>query len=306
MRFLFILFLVTIAFPLQAAPRQKERAPASQFPPQEHFRLGLQAESDQKWGLAASHFLTITEKYPQSTYAQEAYFHQGRSLFAQGEYERANSSLTLYLQQAGMPKNFEESIELKYRIAEQFRKGAKTHLFGYQSMPKWQNGKDLALDIYDEVTVALPNHPLAANALYSKAMILWNIKQYKEAVASLQKLIQRFPKDDMAPVSYVCVANIYLDQATSELQNADILAFSEINLKHFEEDFPRDERISEVKEALNGVKEMYAKGLFETGQFYEKVGKYKAAAFYYRKAISDFPETGISDHCRKRLNEKWG
>jgi outer membrane protein assembly factor BamD (BamD/ComL family) len=144
---------------------------------------------------------------------------------------------------------------------------------------------------------------LAAKALYSKGSLQWDEKQYRQSVDSFQMLIKRFPKHELAPESYVAISKIFVEQSGTEFQNPDILAFAQINLRKFKSDFPREERLGEVENDLLSIKEYFAKNLYDTGQFYERTDKPRAAAIYYQNAIQQFPETQIAQKCQSRLEK---
>jgi len=110
-----------------------------------------------------------------------------------------------------------------------------------------------------------------------------------------------FPKHELAPMSYEKIARVYVDQAKIEVQNPDLLALAQINLSRFESDFPREELLEMARHQFLHLKEVYAKGLYDIAQFYERVCKPKASIIYYQKAIYEFPETYIAERCRGRL-----
>src|SRR5690606_29606286 len=91
-------------------------------------------------------------------------------------------------------------------------------------------------------------------------------------------------------------------QLRREFQNPDILAFAEINLQRFEESFPQEERIEQAYSELMAIKEAYAKGLYETASFYQRIRKNDAAVIYYQKILLDFPETTYADWSKRRLS----
>ena len=92
-----------------------------------------------------------------------------------------------------------------------------------------------------------------------------------------------------------------MEQSATEFQNPDVLEFAQINLRRFKHDFPKEPRISQVEEDVLAIKEIYAKGLYDTGLFYERVGKPHASRIYYQNAIKQFPETHIAQLSQKRL-----
>jgi outer membrane protein assembly factor BamD (BamD/ComL family) len=268
---------------------------------EDHFAVGAQAFENEDWFEAAKNFCIITKNYLQTPYGPEAFYYLGISYFSLEELDFANDAFTEYLRLQNNPRFFEESICYKFAIAEKFSAGAKRRFFGTKKLPKWASGKNMALQIYDEVIAAVPCNEIAAQALVSKGYLLWKMKDYRLAVDAFQLVIKRFPKHELTPECYLLISKIYLEQSRYEFQNPDILAFAQINLLRFSRDFPREERLCIVEQDVMGVKEIYAKGLYDTGQFYERVRKPLAAKIYYHNAIKQFPETCIAELCRVRM-----
>lgn len=272
------------------------------LPAQEHFNLGKKALDEHNWDEAVRQYRMVTSSYPTSPYAAESYFNLGLSYFNLGELDFANDAFSRYLQAKNNPRLFQEAVEYKCMIADKFASGARRRFWGTKKLPKWASGSALALKIYDEVIAALPSHEIAARALYAKGSLNWQLKHYRESIDAYQMVIKRFPKNELAPESYVAISKVFLEQSRYEFQNPDVLAFAQINLRRFKQDFPREERVSEVEADLLAIKEIYANGLYETGQFYERTHKPKAAIIYYHNAIQQFPETRVAEQCRQRLD----
>ncbi len=174
-------------------------------------------------------------------------------------------------------------------------------MYGTKQLPKWASGDDLALDIYDEIIAAMPSDELAVKALYSKANVLWEKQDFKDSIDSFLLLTKRFPKHELAPDSYLAVIKVYLEQSEVEFQNPDLLALAQIYLKKFKQEFPRETKIAEAEEALHQIKEVHAKGLYDTAQFYERMGQPRASIIYYSKAVAQFPETDVAKLSQQRL-----
>ena len=268
---------------------------------EEHFNAGAMAMDKNDWHEAVRHFNIVSSTAPAAPIGQEAYFWLGINYYMTQEYDFANDALNEYLKRSASPEYFQETIEYKYRIAERFRNGAKRRPFGTKQLPKWASGLDMASDIYDEVIAAAPGGDMAARALYAKAWLLWECKDFRSSIDSLQLLIKRFPKHELAPDSYVMITYVYLDQAKYEFQNPDILAFSDMVLRKFKNDFPREERIAQAEYNVLCIKELYAKGLYETGQFYERKGEPGASLIYYQNAMTQYPDTRMAMRSRGRL-----
>jgi outer membrane protein assembly factor BamD (BamD/ComL family) len=199
------------------------------------------------------------------------------------------------------PTFFEEAIQFKFDIAERLGNGARKRLFGTKQLPKWAPGRSLAIEIFDEIIAAVPCHDIAAQSLVSKGWLEWRVGRFREAVEAFQQVIRRFPKHELTPECYLMISHVYLDQSAEEYQNSDILTFARLNLQKFKRDFPREERICMAEQDLMGIKETYAKGLYEMGRYYERKYKPRASMIYYNNAIYQFPDTCIAELCRDRM-----
>lgn len=272
------------------------------LPAQEHYNLGMDALEREYWPEAAKQFNILALNFPHTKFGQDAYYYLGASYYAMEEFDFANDAFSDYLKYQSNPTYFIEAIEYKYCIAEQFRFGARRHFLGTKQLPKWATGRTLALTIYDEIIASVPNHECAAQAMFSKGCLLWKLKEYRDSIEAYQMLNNRFPKHELTPESYLAIARIYLEQSQYEFQNPDILAFAELNVRRFQDQFPRDERVYEAKQFVLSIKEIYANGLFKTGQFYERVHQPRASIIYYQSAVNQFPDTSIAQRCRQRLS----
>jgi len=174
----------------------------------EHYRLGSKAFNEENWYEAVKQFHIIALNFSNTSYGQDVKFFLGVSNYYLAEYDIANEILTDYLESQSNPRYFQETIEYKFAIAEHFRCGAKRRYWGTKQMPKWASGEPMAPDIYDQVIASMPNSDLAAKALFSKACLLWKGQQFHESVDLFQMVIRRFPKNELAPESYLRICKL--------------------------------------------------------------------------------------------------
>jgi outer membrane protein assembly factor BamD (BamD/ComL family) len=269
----------------------------------EFFNQGRAFFDTQKWDLASQKFYFVDLNYPKFENIQETCFYLGMSQFHLGELAEANLYLTRYLKGESNPEYFREVIETKFAIAEQFRMGEKRRIYDSKRCPKWAGGEMLAIEIYDEIIATIPCDELAIQSLYSKGRVLFDIAMYNDAVTTLQTLIRRFPKNELSIEAYVLIEEIFVVQSEIEQQNSDILELARINLRHFEQDFPKEERINYAKELVTKIEGTFATSLFNIGQLYERKGQLEAAAIYYFQALYQFPKTDLAQECYKRIQK---
>lgn len=266
-----------------------------------HYATAMQAYEKKDWDAAASNFGIVAANFPNSPQGPECSFFQGVSFFEMSEFEFANDAFNNYLKANCQPKYFEQTMDYKYAIANAFCQGAYRRPFSTRQLPKCLPGRNIAVQIYDEIIQAMPCHDYAAQSLWTRGHMLWEDAAYQDSIESFQTLIRRFPKHELTPQAYVAINQVFLTEAEWEFQNPDLLQLAEINLKKFKQEFPRDERVLEAENDLLTLKETYASGLWKTGRFYEGQGAPQAAVIYYLNAVKQFPETNIAERCQARL-----
>lgn len=274
---------------------------------QEHYSNVLKAFEKKDWKILEKESLIIIKNFTYTPFAKDASYFLGVAYFEQEDYEMANYQFTDYLTQQATPKFFEETIRYKFEIAEKFRGGARKHLMGFQSMPKWAAAGSEALEIYDEVISALPHHDLSACALFGKAAIQFKNKDYRASVETYQTLIRRFPKHPLSVESYIEIGLVYLAQSKTEYPDPDYLDLAELNLQKFQSSFPNEEKLKVASSNFRRMQEHYASNLWETARFYERTKKWGAAKIYYTKIQKSYPQSQFAKKANERisyLNEK--
>ena len=269
---------------------------------QEHYSAAMDAYQSQKWDELIHQSLIVIKNFESTAFALDGYYYLGVGYFHTEELEYANRFFTKYLKNQVAPKFFEEAIEYKFKIAEKYQRGARKHLFGTEAMPKWLPAREEAIAIYDEVITALPHHDLAAYSLFGKAQLLLKEEEYKSSIETYQTLIRRFPKHPLAAEAYVGVGQVYLVQSQQSYPDQDFLDLAHINLRKFKQDFPGEEKLQVAEDLLLKMKEVYASDLYDTARFYERTKKPQAAYIYYTRIMAKYPETGVSDLAKKRLD----
>jgi outer membrane assembly lipoprotein YfiO len=269
---------------------------------QEYFSFLQQSVQNKKWSEVIQYCHKIHALFPSSPFTKEALYHEGQAYFYLQEYEKANEIFSRYLQEQPSAKFFEEVITYKFQIAEQFREGVKKHLFGWNAMPKLESAVEDALKLYDEVLAVFPHHELAAKALFAKGSILLETMDFSDSLSAFQQLIRRFPKHELSIEAFLRIGEIYLQQCDPKRQDPNLISLAEVNFTHFKEAFPGETRIEEAQKMIGEMKEIFAKGLFEIGDFFERTHKDQAARIYYAKILANFPDTPSAKSSKERLD----
>jgi outer membrane protein assembly factor BamD (BamD/ComL family) len=271
--------------------------------PQEEYNKATVAFQKKKWSDVKIHAKKVIDLASDSPFVTELYFYMGAAYFHQKDYDQSNYYFSKFLKEYSSPKFFEEAIVYKFQIAEQFQKGAKKHLMGLEKLPKMSSAWDDAYLIYDEVIATLPRHEVAAKSLFNKATMLRLEDKFKESIETFQTLIRRFPKDPLAPKSYVAIAEAYASESKDLFPDRDFLDQARLNAKKFRKDFPSDERVNEVDKILSKMQDNYARDLWESAHYFAKKKKMQSCILYYTTIARKYPESKFAPLALKKIEE---
>lgn len=267
----------------------------------EHYDYGYQLFSNKEWKKALPHFLTITNHFEDSDFYADALYHAAICYYFEGELDLSNRYFSHYLGCVGTLRHYEKALEFKFYIADYYMNGKKKHLFSRKIMPTLLGTLDTAISIYDEVIASLANKELAVRALYGKASIFHKQKKYEESVEALKTLVHRYEVHELAEKGFLKISEIYLQRASGEAQNPDLLALAELNLRAFRTQFPSSPKISEAENNLFLMQEIFATSLLQTAQFYERKSKDPAVQIYLKELVTKYPNTESAKKGRVKI-----
>lgn len=271
---------------------------------EEHFENGMAAFKRGDWDECSRHMRIVSVNFPNNQLGKSALYYLGVSQYQMGELDLANKMLTSYLQEDQTKEHFEDVYRFKLSIAERFAKGERRHLFSLSALPKWQTGRSISLEIFDDIQSTLPNHELAAVALLEKSALLEEKLDFREEEKCLQQVIKRFPFTPFAKQAYSRLAAALQRQAHKEPQNLDLVDLAEINKREFERAFgAEDPSNKEMTHSLMAIKERRAQSFYETGQLFERKKQPKAAVLYYALVADTLKDTSPYTICVERLKE---
>lgn len=270
---------------------------------QEYNGYLQQAENDKDWWSVIDYASILSYHFPTSPFSQDAAFLIGEAYLNLGHPLIANDYFTAYLNNPVAPRRFEDAIAHKFNIAERFFHGEKKPLFHSHKAPKLLSAKEEAISIYDEVIATLPHSEFAAKSLLGKARIQAEMEDYKPSLETLDLLIRRFPKHELAAEAYLEKIHVYYMQCQGRSLDPDLLDLAEVTIRKFRLVFPRESKLSDAQEYIHKMEEAFALNLLNTGAFFQKTKKIPAAKIYYNKVISQYPKTPAAITAQEKLND---
>lgn len=255
-----------------------------------------------QWRKARDHFEHVVKCKPSTSSGREALFLSAVCSCRLGDLDFAHDRLSEYLSM-GHAKYFDDALKMQYKVAEHFRDGRRRHLFGISPGPRWLPGHEQALEAYDRVIASVPGEAMGAQAFLAKADLLTRKRRYSEAAQAYQDFLLRYPAHEEASQAYLALSDVYLKHLRHESRNSDLLGLAEVHLERYRMEFPEDPHLADAEGYYQEMREVYASALFDTGQFYKKLGKPSASLVYYRAALKQFPDTQIAAQCRQLLDD---
>lgn len=164
----------------------------------------------------------------------------------------------------------------KRHPAEQYNRQA-TEAIRLADDLRGQGQREKALAAYDQVLTSFALSDVAARGAYAKAGILYNLddpsrsmNQPREAAAVLQRMLERYRHDPLAPYALLDLGRIQ----ASALQDLDA---AEAAFTRFESEYPEAD--------------LAANALVERGRLLVQRQQFEEAILTYRRAVKAYPES---------------
>jgi outer membrane protein assembly factor BamD len=164
---------------------------------------------------------------------------------------------------------------------------------------------EVAAKLFDEVERQHPYSVWARRAQLMSAFSYYIAKKYPEAVSSAQRFLTIHPGNKDAPYAHYLIAMSYYEQIEDVTRDQSITqqaadAFGELIRRYPESRYAADARlkIDLINDHLGG-KEM------EVGRFYQRSGKWLAAATRFREVVEKYQTTSHAPEALHRLVETY-
>jgi len=261
------------------------------------WAMGFYETRDYKKAMAEFH--KLVNYYPNAKQASKAQYYIGRSYEDLKELYHAYIAYQRVMEAYPYAENRDEIINRQYDIGMLFFKGEKARLLGVAVLP----ATDKAIEIFDQVIKNSPYGEYADKAQFRIGEAYKNNSAYPEAMLAFQALVEEYPRSELlseanyqiAECAYLASLGASYDQGSTDIAIEKFKGFVE---EH------RDDTFSEnAKNTLTKLKEKKAQNVYETAQFYEKVGRISSAAIYYKELVDNYPDTSLAKTSLARLME---
>jgi outer membrane protein assembly factor BamD len=263
---------------------------------------GRAAEEKGSYGAALSSYGKVAKKYPNSIWAPEALYRSARLRLLRKQYYKAFEAYQLIVGKYPSTKRFDEIIGEQYRIATALLNGARNHFF-FALIPGFVN-RERGIQYCEQILLNAPYNTYAPLALMESANGQKRTGNIEEAIDALDRFINSYPQNIMAPDAYLKLAQWnaalvdgpYYDQASTK---EAITYFQDFMIL-----YPGDHNIGAAEKGLADMKQTLAESKIKMADFYfYKRSNFVAARVFYNEAITSYPDSEVANLAKKRLAE---
>jgi outer membrane protein assembly factor BamD (BamD/ComL family) len=234
----------------------------------------------------------LDERYP------EAVLLRCRIMIARKDYYTAHKALQSFLNEFGGTTYVDEALTMEFVVADVFLGGVRRKFLGLPIL----KADDVGIAILDDIANNHPDTSLAELAVMAKANYYYfKSNDYPFAEQEYGGLLEAFPRSRY-------VRRAMLQSARAALASFPGVEFDDAPLVEAEERFrqylvqyPGTAEQEGIGLALTQIAEQRAEKEYTIGRYYERTGHARAAAFYYRSTLDNWPEAIAAVRATERL-----
>jgi tetratricopeptide (TPR) repeat protein len=255
-----------------------------------------EADAAGKQKAAQEGYRKIVERYPYSSHAPVALFRIAAALEKDGKYERAFEEYQKLISNYRQTPQFSEALDRQFSIAMMGRDGKTGRTLGFKS----RLGADEQIEMFNKVIANAPQGTHAAECQYAIGQVHEEEKERDQAIAAYRKVVSKYPRSPLAVSAQQKISETYMEKVERGSRNA---ANAELAREATEEAADLFGPMTpDMSGMLGSIDDAETESAYNTGKFYQKRGKYKAAMIYYADVLKN-PGSPYYDEVRERVNE---
>ncbi len=234
---------------------------------------------------------------PDSPLQPEALYHLGRAEFEQANFMRAHRHYQEVIATWPGTEWARRSLRGEFVLAEVFLSGRKRKLLGVEMLP----AEDEGLDILDDIIANHPRTALAEQSLRTKADYYFRKGDMELAEDAYAQLVREYPAGQYVQEAMLQSARAALASFPGVQFDDAPLIEAEERFVQFRDAFPRTAQAEQVDLLLESIHDTRAEKEFRVAEYYERVRRFDAAAYYYRVVMRGWPGSTWAGLAENRL-----
>ena len=239
----------------------------------------------------------LLRAFPLSQQTAEARLRLGDLLERRGKFEEAFETFDQLLVKNPESKQFTNALDGMFAIGKRYMNGEKRRLFGVKTFSSNRRAEEM----FDTILKRAPYARSAPQVMLFRGMVLERQGKDAEALASYQQILERFPSDPVADDAQYQMGYIRLRNVRSGSYDSVDRVRAQESFEDYLNRAPQNGKIPQARENLQLLESNRRKATLDAAKFYEKTGKTKAAAIYYKEILQNHPGTEEANFSKKRL-----
>lgn len=240
---------------------------------------GLEAASSYK--KARGVYKEIVKSYPLTSAAAESQYKLGVLQEKDNKPKKAFEDYQKFIDSYKDSPYFKEAIKRQYHIASYFLENQKSGFLGFGA--NIQPSK--LIEFFQQIALNAPYSPEAPKSLFSMGTVNARGGNIEEALVAYATVVQEYPGTPIAAKAQYEVVQL-LGKTNEKSYNPANSRQHREAAEDFLNQYGGNALASDVKAELGKLEDADMEKAFNIGRFYEKQGKLRSAAVYYREVLS--------------------
>ncbi len=278
--------------------RESDGAVVAASDAKEQLLLARKLESEEKWGDALEAYKMLVRRWPLSSVAGESQFKEAFMLEKLAKFDAAFKAYSKVVSKYPGSQFFDLSLERQYAIANLFLAGERQRFLDIPLLPSM----DKAVDMYNGLIKSAPYGKYAAPAYFKIGLAREKQKNWSEAIASYNTIIDKYPGHGLADDAQYQIGYAWYRASSDADYDQSAARKSVAAFQDFLTKFPNSEKVSQAQDYINELTERQVQGSYNIARFYEKQKNYKSAFIYYNDVIKINPQSKMAEEAKQRID----
>ncbi len=235
---------------------------------------------------------------PESLRYPEALYLRATAYLERGRYRAAHDTYQSLLNDFPGSDYAERALWGQFRVAEQYLAGKRRRAWGGLLRIRDYDG---GIEIMDDLVVNYSDTPLAELAQMAKADYYFARGEFELAEDEYATFAREYPLSRWHPRALLRSAQAALASFPGiKFDDAGLIEANE-RFRQFRRSYPAAAEEHGVTVVLDQIAATRADKTYDIARFYEKTGQPKAARFYYRAIVRNWPDTPAAAQANGRL-----
>ena len=240
----------------------------------------------------------IVKKYTFTTAAAESQFKIGEYYMKLGKDKKAFEAFQDFVVKHKSSNSFMKAISNQYKIANGVLSEKKEKKL--KVLPDKVRDSEL-LSWFNSIIESAPFSKYSPLAQFALAESYQNDKKISLAIASYQKLVDKYPNHKLSSEAQYRIGDIARKQINLGSRDSANITHAKNAMEDVIVAYENSPRAKEAKIALKQLNSIQGTQLYETGLFYEKQNQLRSAVIYYEKAAKT-SNNAIRELATQRIN----